>query len=60
MIADLFSGVYMTSCYAILQCYFIDQELAKKSGKHSRNCPEQLKNFFEKGDEIQKENDPDN
>lgn len=52
MISDLFSSVYMTSCYAILQCYFIDQELQSKGGKVARNCPDQLKAFFEKGDEF--------
>lgn len=60
MIADLFSGVYMTSCYAILQCYFIDQDLqSKNGGKQARNCPEQLKAFFEKGNEMQGDGDDD-
>lgn len=52
MISDLFSGVYLTACYAILQCYFIDQDLQSRGGKVARNCPEQLKAFFEKGDEL--------
>lgn len=51
-ISDLFANVYMVACYAILQCYYVDQEISEKKGGQGvvRRTPEHLRDFFDEED----------
>lgn len=51
LVADLFASVYHVACYAVLQCYYVDNEIHEKSGKPAKNVPQHLKEFFETGEQ---------
>jgi hypothetical protein len=48
----VFANVYMVACYAILQCYYVDQEISAQKGTQGvvRRTPEHLREFFENED----------
>jgi len=46
-IGSLFMTVYGMAVDAILHCFLLDEELAKKNGSSPMYTPEHLRNFLE-------------
>ena len=52
VVGKLFATVYMTACYAILQSFYHDVELAKGKNRPPRYTPKELREFVEKAQKL--------